>query len=409
MVPRLNDLHSLLVELMVPNKSLALDYIDGNKARPTRYAHVQLDHRATTSPYYQDILVGPLPVSKKTKWEPLTYPYTRKTEGKIRNLEADEDKKYVDWFYPISKSILDITLDLWNGSALGMDNDTLDIFGIDPLWQDDGVINWVGYWNLPTSEFDSETLLPLGLYFLSNMTGRDSSKWTLNGWLYNGIFYETTKAFRKAYYSKGFQKNGANVDGTWARTDKNGPALALDSRYPASLVAPAGNRFFVQRQQKFVRWQDFEFYIAFTRDTGMRLFDIKYKGERIIYELGLQEALAHYAGNDPVQSGTSYMDSCEFRKSRCDEDDADYFLDYGFGPYSFELISGYDCPSYATYLNTSFYVSETTHTHVNSICLFEMDAGYPMQRHSASNYVASTKNIIFTVRNVCTVGNYDYA
>ena len=39
----------------------------------------------------------------------------------------------------------------------------------------------------------------------------------------------------------------------------------------------------------------------------MRLYDIKYRGERIIYELGLQEAIAHYAGNDPVQSGTAYL------------------------------------------------------------------------------------------------------
>lgn len=39
----------------------------------------------------------------------------------------------------------------------------------------------------------------------------------------------------------------------------------------------------------------------------MRIWDVKYKGERILYELGLTEALAHYAGNDPVQSGTSYL------------------------------------------------------------------------------------------------------
>jgi hypothetical protein len=45
----------------------------------------------------------------------------------------------------------------------------------------------------------------------------------------------------------------------------------------------------------------------FTRDTGMRLYDIKYKGERVAYELGLQEAIAHYAGNDPHQSGTAYL------------------------------------------------------------------------------------------------------
>ena len=46
---------------------------------------------------------------------------------------------------------------------------------------------------------------------------------------------------------------------------------------------------------------------SFTRDTGMRLHDIKFQGERIIYSLGLEEAIAQYAGNDPVQSGTAYL------------------------------------------------------------------------------------------------------
>jgi hypothetical protein len=41
----------------------------------------------------------------------------------------------------------------------------------------------------------------------------------------------------------------------------------------------------------------------------MRLHDIKFRGERIIYSLGLEEAIAQYAGNDPVQSGTAYLGS----------------------------------------------------------------------------------------------------
>lgn len=102
--------------------------------------------------------------------------------------------------------------------------------------------------------------------------------------------------------------------------------------------------------------------------------------------------LADFAvGNDPIQSGTSYLDTY-----------------YGFGPYAFQLVPGYDCPSYAAYLNTSFYTKETTHTHVNSICLFEFTDDYPMQRHSTSSYVSATKNTHFTVRSVSTVGNYDY-
>lgn len=104
-----------------------------------------------------------------------------------------------------------------------------------------------------------------------------------------------------------------------------------------------------------------------------------------------KDALAHNAGNDPVQSGTSYLDS-----------------NYGFGPYAFELAKGYDCPAYATYLNSSFYTAETTHTHLDSICMFEMGAAYPIQRHSTSNYVSATNNFFFNVRTACTVGNYDY-
>ena len=86
----------------------------------------------------------------------------------------------------------------------------------------------------------------------------------------------------------------------------------------------------------------FEFYVAFSQSTGISLFDIKFKDERIIYEvrllhsflqgnrltliqlqLGMQEALAHYAGADPTQG-------------------AQYFLDtfFSMGVRMFELVPG---------------------------------------------------------------------
>lgn len=125
----------LLVELNIPNKTDVVSYIDGNGAPPERWAHVLLDIRATKEPTYSDILVGPLPIDNvTTTWRPLEYQYTRKTGGTIRNLEADYDS-VVNMLYNISSSISDITLDLWNGTALGLDNDTLDVWGIDPVWQ----------------------------------------------------------------------------------------------------------------------------------------------------------------------------------------------------------------------------------------------------------------------------------
>lgn len=40
--------------------------------------------------------------------------------------------------------------------------------------------------------------------------------------------------------------------------------------------------------------------------------------------------------------------------------------------------------------------------------MFEIDKGFPIQRHSWAGYTTVTKNIAFNVRAVYTIGNYDY-
>src|SRR3569833_591977 len=279
---------------MRPNKSDVLAYMDGSGAAPTRYAHVLLSNRTTEHPYFQDLLVGPLPIDNKTtRWQPLEFPYTKQNKGKVRQLEADMGLLYSQWLTPISQSIANITHDLWNITPTGLFH-----LGIDPLWQDDGrVKRWDMYWGRSTSLFDAGTLLPLGLYFKSDITGRDPKKWKLEGWFYNNVFYESTEAFQKAYWSPGFEKIKAVVEGEWDRTDRQGDPLPLDDGPPPVMAASSKPRFSVDTKHKYIEWMDFSFYLGFSRDTGLSLFDIKYRGERILYELGLQEALAHYAGN----------------------------------------------------------------------------------------------------------------
>lgn len=123
------DFRSILVEAMFPNKTDAVSYLDRNGTAPTQYAHVMLNMRATEDPHYADILVGPLPINNQTtKWEPLTFPYTKKNGGRVRNIEADIDIQYYEWIPALGASIVDITLDLWNGTALGLDNDTIAVW-----------------------------------------------------------------------------------------------------------------------------------------------------------------------------------------------------------------------------------------------------------------------------------------
>ncbi|KAK6992126.1 amine oxidase [Favolaschia claudopus] len=387
-----------VLDLVQPNKTDALHYLDHNGAVPPRYAVARIAFGATEEPYHQDFIVGPLPISKRSTYASLDWP-TTSGSAKIRNYNADDDT-LLQWNVDVTATVADIVLDLLNGTATGSDDDDFDIWGIDPLWMEeiDGeqrVILWNTYWRYPSDEdavFDGETLLPQGLFFKSDITGRDPSKWKVLGWLYGDIFYSTTEEFRQAWKSPGFVKYQLNLPGEWIGSDQTGQHFLADTIAPPVAVQPNGQRFSVDEKQKYVEWMDFSFYITFTRDTGLRLFDIKYRGERVIYELGLQEAIAHYAGNDPVQSGTAYMDTF-----------------YGFGPYAFELVPGYDCPTYSHFLNSTFHAAELSKTHRNNICLFESDPGYLMQRHSSSNYLALTKNIVLTLRSVSTVGNYDYS
>ena len=119
---------------------------------------------------------------------------------------------------------------------------------------------------------------------------------------------------------------------------------------------------------------DFSFFVG-TGRGGISLHDIHFKGERIIYELSMQEALAHHVG--PSRNRTF-----------------EPHLDVTAGFTAFNLIPGYDCPSYATY--------------TYAFCLFEYPKDYPTNRHHKAKYYHATKNIAFLLLSVSTVGNTDY-
>ncbi|GAA5866523.1 hypothetical protein JCM8547_000655 [Rhodosporidiobolus lusitaniae] len=376
-----------VIDVATPNKTEALQYLSGTGPVPPRYAYASINFAATDEPYVEDYLVGPLPVSNETTYSPYGF-RTSKRSSRIRNYDADQDKTY-EWQRSIASEISDIVEDL-----LGKPADEYELWGIDPLWHEDGdVVSWVAFWGNPATFADGQTLLPQGLYLKTYITGRNPENWRLGGLLYNDVFYTSIADFRAAW-SDGTMIKATRNDGegdAWIGTDKQGEDLPFDDRAPPMQIAPGGQRFAVDQDEQYVKWGDFEFFWSFRRDTAVRLWDVKYKGEVILFEAGLTEALAHYAGNDPMQSGTAYLDTY-----------------YGFGPYALELIPGYDCPTYAAFANTSYSANEETIVHKNSLCFFETDLGYPLQRHSSNSYVSITHNVGFVMRSVSTIGNYDY-
>jgi primary-amine oxidase len=143
------------------------------------------------------------------------------------------------------------------------------------------------------------------------------------------------------------------------------------------MVQPRGPRYAIDKKQNFVSWMGFEFFISTSADTGVSLHDIRFNGHSVIYELGLQEALSHYAGDDPALGGLNFLDTVFLMSSTM-----------------FELVPGYDCPAYATFLSTNFNRRESADSIPNSICIFEYAADYPL--HAISPTTAYLFRVIHT-------------
>jgi primary-amine oxidase len=72
---------------------------------------------------------------------------------------------------------------------------------------------------------------------------------------------------------------------------------ALEDQFSPNSIELGRKRYQLDAEDQYVGYMGWSFYISFTRTLGNMFYDIKSKGERILYELSLQEALAQYAGN----------------------------------------------------------------------------------------------------------------
>lgn len=302
----------LRTELLRPNKSDALSYLDGNsQSKPPRWAAVLVYNGSGVNASLDEYSVGPLPPSAETDIRPLTF-YHNSGKSSSPNLIPDS-ASLRDWPYSIADDISDITRSILGGvinSGNKSSPDGLEIGFRDPWIDSNGrTVRWCVF-QRAGQPWHSRTLLPQGLYFKIDTTGRDPKEWKVLHWFYNKVLYNSTEEFRAAWATPGFAVIPPNLDGEWTQIGtkasyKEQPKDSAASKGPGWI----DQTFQLDKQQRFVSWKRFEFYVAFSAATGLTLYDIRFRGERVLYELGLQEALSHYAGHDPVQGAARYLDS----------------------------------------------------------------------------------------------------
>lgn len=357
------DNHIAIIEALVPNKTDALHYLDteGTALLP-RYARVIVNRGAAEQAGIDDYMVGPLPASENTTITPMTWAYNsgrNYVDNPLPNYES-----IIEWFSDLGREVPDMMDDLLGDVANpGNHKNALPLMALSrPAAYENGTVSAWARIHSPGLRLDAWSLLAQGMFCRFEITGRDSSQWRVNEWYYGGVLYNSTEAFRSAWMKGNVKRLPPNVDGRWTASEPDNEGISGREQVAPVMIQPGGPRYKIDEKERHVSWLGWSFYLNSLQAIGLGLWDIRFDGERILYELGLQEAMAHYAGADPLSVGMYWLDTL-----------------FGMGFNSYELVPGYDCPAYATFLPMTFHQGEKTVTRKNSLCIFEWTASESLQ------------------------------
>ncbi|KAI2639154.1 copper amine oxidase [Hypomontagnella submonticulosa] len=406
-VAKVNDNYVWYIDTVHVNKSDVLPYIDGSGPKPSSWARAIIFEGGKAEPVSQEYMVGPLPVSSETTIQKLDYLYNGGSGGSVPFNGRFFDQKRVEAAEPLLVSVMsnitDITSSLLGGVYYGFADprSTLTSTTTNPTSFDGSQAFQVIMFRLPGP---ATYLRPLDFFVHLDSTGTDASLYKLKGIVTNTLFFPTVADLRAAFEAGELAEEFYQPsDDAWALVKYN-PEMGsreLEDKFAPQQLGVGGKRYKTDPDQKYVEYMGWSFYVAHTRVLGVMLYDIRFKGERILYELSMQEAAAQYGGFQPKAATTLYHDT-----------------HYQLGADLFPLVEGFDCPFGSTYWNVTVHKGNATMVNSNAICIFETDAGFPLSRHRAGSSsptnaygfenLGVVKASLLTLRSIATVGNYDY-
>lgn len=404
-VAAVNDNYIWYVDTVHVNKSDVLPYLDGSGLKPSSWARAIIFEGGKLEPVSQEYMIGPLPVCGETTIQKLDYPYNGGTGGTIpfngRYFDSKRSAASEPLLVSVMSNITDITSALLGGVYYGSSDDrsTLTATTTTPTSLDGNQAFQIIMFKVPGS---TSYLRPLDFFVILDSTGTDASLYKLKGLVTNTRFFPAVADLRAAFDAGELVEEFYQpADDDWALVKYN-PEMGvreLEEKFAPQSLEVGGKRYKLDSEQKYVEYMGWSFYVSHTRTLGVMLYDIRFKGERILYELSMQEAAAQYGGFQPKSATTLYHDT-----------------HFQLGADLFQLVEGFDCPFGSTFWNVTVPNGNSTTTNVNSICIFESDAGFPLSRHRAGggsneygfSNLGVVKASLLTLRSIATVGNYDY-
>ncbi|KAM9393286.1 primary amine oxidase, liver isozyme-like [Pholidichthys leucotaenia] len=369
-----------LIDLSLPKKAEALDYLDNKGNKPKREARVVVFHG--TKGYIKEYVVGPLPNPTTIK-DVTKERYQREIPITARTVTIGEYALLFKFFETEVVSKLEKVM----RESFGVDpNRKLNGFeGMPRGVQSGDRKTWVGFYR----DVEGMYLHPVGFEVLVNHESLNASQWRVERLLYNGRLFNNAEDLNQAYEKGSVEKIVFKESPNYASLKPRNKPLQIGPQ----LFYAEGKRYSISNNH--VLYLDWSFAFGLSSFTGMRVFDVRFRGERIAYELSVQEAMSVYGSSTPGMMLTKFLDSS-----------------IGIGRFAHELIRGVDCPYEATYVDTYRYIDVPAPVRFrNSICIFEHNMGEPLRRHFADffhNSYGGMVNSALVFRTITAIGNYDY-
>lgn len=130
---------------------------------------------------------------------------------------------------------------------------------------------------------------PTDLNIRWEIGGTDPSLYKLDMIVYNNKIYRSAAEFRSAWEAGDIEKRPKLTgDIGYVYKDRKGPARELENRMAPTTIEPNGKRYKLDTKNKYIEYMGWKFYTRFDHDVGLQFYDVKFKDERILYELSMQ-------------------------------------------------------------------------------------------------------------------------
>ncbi|GAB1611009.1 putative amine oxidase [copper-containing] [Argonauta hians] len=395
-VNRINISFVKTIELMLPVKSKVVAYLEGRGDWPLRFAKVVVFRGDKRNRVVEEYSVGPLP-------EPTKHTLLRTIPFFFRPESGAEDIVEIDRFlYILERDLGRIMKESYGSSLLNCGNRCLTFQQTTPISSAITRTKRRMKWLRLSYNIEYLSLYPLDMSVLLDLTNHNPELFYIDSIWYEGQLFRSITEFVDRYHNdptvKKVQRKFPSKHRNLFSTAKlRGDAFPTTGQRRVYQTEPDGKRYRVVGSEiEYMKWK---FVYRISPISGPQLFNIRFKDERIIYELSLQEIAVHYSGHSPGTMLANYFDSFALH-----------------GGATNGLIPGADCPEHSLMIPV-YYFSDRSPDIVEknsfAICVFEQNTGIPLRRHHSSNkrsskFYSGMMDDVLVFRTIRTVTNQDY-